>query len=503
MSLRELIEKLTVTDEQLEKALANTLKFKPQLKFKFDFINIISKDLKFLYISEMGARYLGLRPINIIDKSWSELNIDLPFKDFERLDEKITEVFNTGSVIYDNYAGISNIQGQYHYFEYLISPIFTDNGDIEAVMCDVTDITHRKSSEIILSNEISRFNQLIELCPLAIVSYDNKGNVTTLNKAYHEYISNFKKEDFLGKPGRYLLEALGLDWESSPCNQALKGIEISDYYLKTTYGTCYLLNAIPLRDYQNTIIGAMTITHDITKYEEIKGNMVKLDRLNLVGEMAAGVAHEIRNPITVIKGYLQFLMKKVSGSMVEQFCIILNELERIEQIITDFLSVAKDNRVENKEQDLNALIKEVIPLISTDAMKRGIELEVNLAEWLPHLLLNGREIKQLLLNFARNGMDAMSQHGTLIIESILEGDKVSLCIADCGCGICKEDQEKIFDPFFTTKESGTGLGLSICAAIVLRHNGIIEVQSEKSKGTRFIITFNALSKREKCANDIR
>lgn len=497
MFLRELINKLTVADEQLEKVLVNRLTFQPQFKFKFDFISIISNDLKFLYMSEMGARYLGLKPIDMVGKKWNELTVDLPFKDFERLDEKIIEVFNTGSVIYDNYVGISNIQGQYHYFEYFISPIFTPRGDIEAVMCNVTDITHRKSSEITLSNEIAQFNQLIELCPLGIVSYDNKSNVITLNKAHRERISNFKKEEFLGKPGRYLLEALGLDWESSPCNQALKGIETLDYYLKTTYGTCYLLNAIPLRDCENTIIGAMTITHDITEYEKIKEGMAKLDRLNLIGEMAAGVAHEIRNPMTVIKGYLQFLSKKVSGSMVEQFGIVLSELERIEQIITDFLSLAKNKRVENKEQDLNALIKEMIPLISTDAMQRGIELKVNLAEELPCLLLNGKEIKQLLLNLARNGIESMSQHGALMIESMVEGDTVSLCVADCGCGICKEDQEKIFDPFFTTKESGTGLGLSICAGIARRNNGIIEIESEKSKGTRFIITFNAVGVRPK------
>lgn len=495
MFLRELIKKLAVADEQLEKVLVNRLKFQPQFKFKFDFNTIISNDLKFLYMSEMGARYLGLKQIDVIGKNWNALNVSLPFKDFERFDEKIIEVFNTGNVIYDNYVGISNIQGQYRYFEYLISPIFTPRGDIEGVMCNVTDITHRKSAEIALFNEIAKFNQLIELCPLGIVSYDNKGNVITLNKAHRERILNFKKEEFLGKSGRYLLEALGLDWETSPCNQALKGIETSDYYLKTTYGTCYLLNAIPLLDYENTIIGAMTITHDITEYEKIKEDMAKLDRLNLIGEMAAGVAHEIRNPMTVIKGYLQFLSKKVSGSMVEQFYLVLNELERIEQIITDFLSLAQNKLVENKEQNLNVIIKEILPLISTDAVAQGIELKVNLAAVVPDLLLNGKEIKQLLLNLARNGIEAMSQHGTLMIESIVEGDTVSLCVADCGCGICKEDQEKIFDPFFTTKESGTGLGLSICAGIVRRHNGIIEVQSEESKGTQIKITFNAVGVR--------
>ncbi|MCC5465363.1 ATP-binding protein [Pelosinus baikalensis] len=581
--LLQLIKKLTMTDEQF--------KLQPQLKF----IAIISKDLKFLYVSEMGAKYLGLKPIDMIGKNWRDLNTDLPSEDFERLDEKIIEVFNTGAAVYDNYIGVSNAEGQHHSFEYLINPIITPSGDIEAVMCNVTDTTESNLSEIPLPNQVTtiseliescpmaifivdkqgriltvnkefiknissnrfineysiehaesaiakalsgvetsqeflstlerkyqiseqenfrgktqekqqqllnqyltenkKLNQLIELCPLGIVLYDNKGNVIALNKAHRERISNFKKEEFLGKSGRYLLEALGLDWEHSPCNQALKGIETLDYYLKNAYGNCYLLNAIPLRNYENTIIGAMTIIHDITEYEKLKEDMTKLDRLNLVGEMAAGVAHEIRNPMTVIKGYLQFLSKNVSDSMVEQFCLVLCELERIEQIITDFLSLAKNKLVENKKQDLNAIIKGILPLIATNATERDIELKVNLTEGLPHLLLNEKEIKQLLLNLVRNGIEAMGQQGTLIIESILEGDTVSLCVADCGCGICKENQEKIFDPFFTTKESGTGLGLSVCVGIVRRHNGIIEVQSEEGKGTRFIITFNALDAR--------
>ncbi len=621
MSLRNAIKQLNAADEQLEKMLISRLKFQPQSKMKFDFTAIISQDLKFLYISSMGLRVLGLKPINVLGKNWNQIN--LPLAEFEEVEKKIKELFDTGAIANNNDIGSFNI-GQNYYFEYLLSPVYTSNGDFEAVMCTFTDITERKIAKLTFDDPITQINQLIDLCPipaflvdkegkitivneefikdfslsqsdligkhygfitkylglkpkqsvvtkalkgiktfkrlsisensfllsatplreqatgavlgaiiissnitdyekirekdderrqnilkqyltenkklnqlielclLGIVLYDNQGNVIELNSAHSECIENFKREKFLGRTGSYLLEALGLNWENSPCSLALKGIETLDHYCKSKYGKRYLVNAIPLRDYQNTIIGAMTIIHDITEYEKLKEQMTNLDRLNLVSEMAAGVAHEIRNPMTVIKGYLQFLGKSVPDSIREQFCIVLSEVGRIESIITDFLSLAGNKIVENKEQNLNAIIEGIIPLIMTDATERGIELKINLAEELPCLMLNAKEIKQLLLNLTRNGIEAMGQQGTLLIESFAAGDEISLCVEDSGCGIRKEDQEKIFDPFFTTKDDGTGLGLSVCAGIVRRNNGRIKVQSKQGKGTRFTINFNAV-----------
>lgn len=625
MSLTDLIKQLNATDEQLEEVLINRLKFQPQSKMKFNFTAIINRDLKFVYMSLMGLRILGLKSVAVMDKSWRD--IGRTFDRFEEVEKKIKELFNTGVVAYNNGIGEFNIGTHYH-FEYLLSPIYTSNGDIEAVMCTFTDITERKLIEtafddpltkinklidlcpipaflvdkeeklaavndefikefslsrrdligkhygiitkylgiepkqsvatkalngfktfkklsiseknfllsgmpfrdessgsvlgaIIISSNITddeeirekddesqqnilkqyltenkKINQLIELCLLGIVLYDNQGNVIELNKAHNQCIANFNRENFLGKPGTYLLEALGLNWENSPCSLALKGIETLDHCCKSKYGKRYLVNAIPLRDCQNAIIGAMTIIHDITDYEKLKEEIGKLDRLNLVGEMAAGVAHEVRNPMTVIKGYLQFFINKVPDDMVEQFGIVLGELEQIELIITDFLSLAGNKIVASKEQNLNTIVKGIIPLIATDARKRGIEVKINLAEELPNLILNEKEIKQLLLNLARNGIEAMGKHGILSIESSVAGDTISLCVEDSGCGICKENQEKIFDPFFTTKDNGTGLGLSICAGIVRRNNGMMKVQSEQGKGTRFTITFKDI-----CVND--
>ncbi len=194
--------------------------------------------------------------------------------------------------------------------------------------------------------------------------------------------------------------------------------------------------------------------------------------------------------MTVIKGYLQLMSEKASDRMLEQFRIVLAELARIEQIISDFLCLAGNKLSAPKKQSLHHVIEGVLPLIQADALQRGIDVKVNLTRELPDLFLNDQEIKQLLLNLTRNGMEAMSQQGVLTIETSVTHNMVCLCIADSGCGIPPELQAKIFAPFFTTKSDGTGLGLAVCAGIVRRHNATIEVQSKEGAGTKFLIIFD-------------
>lgn len=231
------------------------------------------------------------------------------------------------------------------------------------------------------------------------------------------------------------------------------------------------------------------ISEDVTHYLALKKEVARMDRLNLIGNMAAGLAHEIRNPLTVVKGYLQYFKKKLPTHLHEQFNLVLSELARIETIITVFLSIAKNKPTELIQQDLNEIIKSIAPLLSTDALKRSMNIEFKLSNELPQLLLSEKEIRQLLLNISMNGLAAMSAHGTLTIETKPQGKDVILSISDCGCGIPTDIQQKIFDPFFTTRHEGTGLGLSVCASIAARHNALIEVSSVEHKGTCFTITF--------------
>ncbi len=229
----------------------------------------------------------------------------------------------------------------------------------------------------------------------------------------------------------------------------------------------------------------------VLKYiSEQTEQMARLDRLNIIGEMAASIGHEVRNPMTTVRGFLQYMgNKEVFKAYKEQLALMIKELDRANSIITEFLSLAKNKAMNFRDSDLNALISEVFPLIQADAHRYDCQIELNL-EPVPVVRLDENCVRQLLLNMVRNGIEAMPQGGTIKISTVNYQSKVLLSIADQGVGIPFELLDKLGTPFFTTKENGVGLGLAICYRIVHRHGASIFVKSELGKGTSFTIAFN-------------
>jgi two-component system, NtrC family, sensor kinase len=218
--------------------------------------------------------------------------------------------------------------------------------------------------------------------------------------------------------------------------------------------------------------------------------MSRADKLATVGELAAGAAHEIRNPLTAIRSSLQYLESKsqdeTSRKLLES---AVQETERIDKIVSALLSFSRPSEIVRERHELHETIEESLELVSFQAKTQNVAVSLDVPPT-PLLIRGDRaQLKQLFLNVFLNALQAMSGGGRLTVKALLkDGRKAVVTVADTGEGILEETMDRIFDPFFTTKKGGTGLGLSICYNIVKSHKGDIEVKSQPGQGTTVLIS---------------
>ncbi|MBW2649355.1 MAG: hypothetical protein JRC53_06065 [Deltaproteobacteria bacterium] len=217
---------------------------------------------------------------------------------------------------------------------------------------------------------------------------------------------------------------------------------------------------------------------------------IEKEKSMLLEEMATGLAHEIRNPLSSIKGAAQYLKSEAGSAQNHKLLgIIVDETDRLNSVVSQFLNYASPYSMNAEAQDINRIIDKVISLIRAAGLPENIVIEKNPDPDLPDVKVDGEQMIQVVLNIALNGVEAMPEGGTLSfttarIES--GGDKtVEIAIRDTGCGISRDDLRNIFKPFFTTKKKGAGLGLSVCQRIVKNHGGRIDVESTPGSGTVF------------------
>ncbi len=219
--------------------------------------------------------------------------------------------------------------------------------------------------------------------------------------------------------------------------------------------------------------------------EELK----RAERLKAVGTLAAGMAHEIKNPLTGIKTFNEYLPEKHNDpKFIEKFHKIVDmEVTRINDIVQQLLDFSKPKPLQLKQVNIHQVIDQTLSLLSNSFIKHKISLVRNYDNTIPSISLDPNQMQQVFCNLFLNAIEAMKQGGELGIATKVNPDYIEITISDTGKGIAKKDLEHIFDPFYTTKETGTGLGMSIIYGIIKEHKGTIEAESRENKGTSFII----------------
>ncbi|WP_368292857.1 nitrogen regulation protein NR(II) [Dehalobacter sp. TBBPA1] len=234
--------------------------------------------------------------------------------------------------------------------------------------------------------------------------------------------------------------------------------------------------------------GLTVFVRNITELKQRDREMQRLERLNLIGQMVAGISHEVRNPLSTVRGFLQLLEGQSDSELkIEYMDLMITEIDRANEILTDFLSVAKVSADCVKEENINNIINRLYPMLQADAHSSDKELLLELMD-IPSIDLNESEIKQLILNLVRNALEETATKGKVYIKTYQVQEGVVLAIQDHGKGIPQSVQDTLGTPFVTTKENGTGLGLAISLGIVRRHQARLEFLTGE-EGTTFFITF--------------
>lgn len=322
--------------------------------------------------------------------------------------------------------------------------------------------------ESMVAERTQQISSILESIKDGFFTVDDKYVFTYVNNAAEE-IFGLSRREMLGKTlfekirynSDFIERLVAINRDNEPaCFETIC----------TFNGRCYEVRVYPAEDSMSVYL------NDITERKHIDKEMARLDRLNLIGEMAAGIAHEIRNPMTTVRGFLQYAKKGKSTLSPGNLDLMVEELDRANSIITEFLSLAKNKNTDKRLQSLGVTLENLLPLIQAEAILCGKSV-IPIINPLPDFYFDEKEIRQMVLNLAINGLEAMQAGGILKISAYREDGDILLAVEDQGSGIDPKIIDRLGTPFFTTKDSGTGLGLAVCYSIAARHRATIDIKS--------------------------
>ncbi len=331
-------------------------------------------------------------------------------------------------------------------------------------------------------------DNLVENMPMGLVAMDNQNNIISVNPAAKKLLDVKPDQTQQGIAVQTLPPELMDLLQSMPIENHLieKEIRIRDE-------KPIILDVVvsPLRDKDGSSLGSLLILRDLTELSHLKNEIEKNKRLAAIGRLAAGVAHEIRNPLSSLKGYATFF-KEIFDKDTDNYTIadvMIKEVDRLNRVVSELVELARPAQVSGKPIQLKTLIEDSIKIVAHDAKQKGVIIEMEVDDTIGSIYADKNRLNQVLLNLYLNAIQSMEDSGRLHIKLFRDrsAQNVVITVADTGSGIKEEDLPDIFEPYFTTKLSGTGLGLAIVNNIIKAHDGEVKVESDPEKGSVFTI----------------
>jgi len=391
-----------------------------------------------------------------------------------------------------------NLEGYYTRLSQTRRRIILNYGIIMALVLLGIYVTFKLQETYIVKKTLNEMkvytSKLLETMDNAVISVDNNCIIKTFNTKSEEIFGK-KREEVLNKDcqevlnlniegecifKKCLLERKNIDQEIILEEKGLKKkiLEVNTSFLTSELGD---------------IAGMVAVIRDVTEIKDLNEEVARHKRLAALGKLSAGIAHEIRNPLSSIRGLAQFVSNSFSQTdeRKEDLNTIIQEVDRLNKLIIQVLDYAKIKELNLTCFSLNDLINKVIELFRLEIKDKQIKYHLKLSPNIFQIQADEDQIKQILMNIIINAIQAIPEKGEIKIKTekgLLRGEQaIKLIIEDDGIGIAEKDLNQIFDPFFSTKEQGSGLGLSIVYKLVEGHQGEIKVESKEEKGTKFII----------------
>ncbi|MFP3839913.1 ATP-binding protein [Bacillus safensis] len=376
----------------------------------------------------------------------------------------------------------------------VLAGIWVVSGYIDRLTLLVSDLNKREKEAHELTE---RLNRITDNLQEIVFETDEKGQIIFLNQAWKQ-MTGYDIDECLGTMYNQYFdqEERVIQHLSSVIKEHKDSGRIELQLLhkegKKVWGDVHYKLYF---DEEHQFTGGIGTVADITKQKLAKLELersnqqlqMQAQKLAVAGQIAAGIAHEVRNPLTSVNGFLQ-LMKTQYPERTDYFDIIFSEIKRIDFVLSELLVLAKPQSVHFQEVQLHGLLEQVITLLKTNAVLSNIDLKQPFKKQdAGAILADANQMKQLFINLIKNAIEAMPEGGSIYISTEKVMNEWKITIQDEGKGMSEEDIQKIYDPFFSTKTEGTGLGLTICATILKDHHGRMDVVSELGKGTTFHI----------------
>lgn len=370
-------------------------------------------------------------------------------------------------------------------------------GGKRSILGNTIDITERKLAEATLRESEEKLRLIFESVPEGISICDLEGRILDINQGAIYMQGCNSKEELIGRNGIELIaksdHVVTIKEISEMLEKGSSGITHCTSMRKDGSEYPAAWSAAVLRDYASQPIGFVVIAIDTTEQQKMQQQLMIADRLASMGQLVAGIAHEINNPLTGVVGFSELVLKNhLADDVREDLEIVNKEAKRAAGVIRELLTFVRNQKTDKVPEDISILVQEVLQLRSYHQSVNNIEVETQFMSDLPQVIVNAPQMKQVFMNLVINAEQAMIEangRGKLKVATENSGPMVRISFSDDGLGISDVNMKKLFSPFFTTKDvgQGTGLGLVVCQGIVTEHGGRIYARSKLGKGASFFV----------------